>query len=197
MARVKLLVRLLLLSTTLISFSAQALLTGYYLGIQGGVSQMFWTPQNINVTSANIDQTSGGGRVFLGYQFNPYFGAEAGFTYYGDATFKSIQGNGYANANGSISEQAVDVVVLGSYSIGGFNFFVKTGGALLSTSVSDVITNISGIDNVSKILWTYGGGISYDLTTNLPLSLTWMRVQNSGNIPNTDLTSLGIAYYFG
>lgn len=159
---------------------------GFYAGIQGGRSDTFYsgktfihtaapthsqevipqahsTTTNITDTSESlsaqkVDDIGIGGRIYAGYQFNPYFAVETGFTQYAKTSFstnkitsnrkssytitdrdnfidnqsKLISNNLYA---GEITENAVDLVGKATLPLNyGFGLYVKAGAAYINAN---------------------------------------------------------------
>lgn len=175
--------------------ASAATLPAGYVGLQLGQGHTHYsvsdvTGKNFTVTSAKIDDTKVAGRVFGGYQFNENFATELGYTYYGNTEFKNM--NGTAGNNGRIQEYAYDLVVKPILPLqNNFNLYAKGGVAYIRAKTSG---NLSHDENKTRP--TYGLGLCFDANNNVPVDLSWSRVQNSGNIPNADLFAVGVAYRF-
>lgn len=165
---------------------------GFYLGILGGAANTHYDLSDVpSITSANIDHTGFGTRLYGGYQWTRNFAAELGYTIYPDTDFKNINQLG---RNGNITEAATDLIakaMLPFYCR--LNLYAKAGIAYVD---SDRDGDLLG-KNENAYRPTYGGGLSYDLNPNIPIGITWMRVQGNNRIANADLLSLGIEYHFG
>jgi OOP family OmpA-OmpF porin len=195
MLQKKLLVAAALAGFSMIGFSsaANAALPGYYVG-----GQLGWANTHLddNIPSGiTVDDTGLAGRLFTGYQFNQNFAAELGYTHFSKSDVK-VTGFGKI---GDIKEYAVDLVAKGIMPLNnGISLYGKLGPAWLKGDASNSLDGTSSDE--SKVYPTFGVGVSYDLTPNVPVDLSWNRIQRVGgsdNIPSTDLFSLGIAYNFG
>lgn len=196
MLQKKLFVAVALAGFALIGFStaANAALPGFYAGGQLGYGHTSWTNSDLHVNSASIDQDGLAGRVFGGFEFNENWAAELGYTRFPNTDVKNI--NGVAGNNGDINNQYdIDLVAKGILPLANsFSMYGKLGGAYAKASSSrDLITSSS------RVYPTFGVGLSYDITPNVPVDLSWNRVQkvNNGPIPSTDLFAVGVAYNFG
>jgi len=140
------------------------------------------------ITTADVDDTGLGGRLFLGYLYNENFAIEGGYTYFPDTDFNNIDGG---IEDGRIKMSQWDISIkgiwpikydIGIYGVLGFVFIdPKTTGALPS---------LEGEYNLR-----YGAGISYDILPNLVIDFSYVRTGSSGDIQDTELLSIGIAYY--
>lgn len=112
-----------------------------------------------------------GANFNAGYQWNRYFGTEAGYTLYGI-------GNGTING--------VDLALKGiiPFTVGNSNMsvFGKFGGSYLFS------------DGDSEILPLVGAGVSYGLTSNLDLNVQAQTLL--GGFYSFGLASVGLTYHF-
>lgn len=166
-------------------------------------------------TSSNSDGLAG--RLFIGYQFNPNWAAEFGYAQFRDANIKgNYTGNlyGFDTVNysykGIAKTHAFDLLGKGILPLnGGFSVFGKLGIAYVqqTTRLNEYLSDTDNIlgprstNNPSKhnnrFMPVAGVGVSYDITPNVPVDLSWLHYQKvGGSIPNADLLSLGIAYKF-
>ncbi len=187
-----------------ISTVANAAVSGPYVGGQVG-----WGNTNINNNdifgnnsgiSSSIDNTGVAGRIFAGYQFNPNWAAELGYTRFSDTDINDITAYGVPVGNGSLREQAFDLVGKGILPLqNNFNLYGKLGAAYLQGDMSFNGSGVSTTGDENKVYPTYGVGISYDVTPNVPVDLSWNRIQKVGDsdLQSTDLIAVGIAYNFG
>lgn len=161
---------------------------GFYAGIQGGRSDTFYSGKSlvpvaapthsegviqsgrvftkkfsIDTSEANNQKTDDigmGGRIYAGYQFNPYFALETGYTQYAKTTFgvnssktkindtiTVTNNNGIQTIaekdteiwnrkyNGEITENAIDLVGKATLPLDyGFGLYVKGGAAYISAN---------------------------------------------------------------
>lgn len=184
----------LLTAITTLSFStaATAALPGFYIGGQAGLGNTHYNADDIdNITSASIDNTNFAGRLLGGYQFDNNWAFELGYTQFSKARLTHVQPG---SVSGNIKEYSIDALGKGILPLdNGFGLFGELGLAYVSAKASG---SISGSDH--HINPAIGAGASYDVTANVPVFIAWNHTQKlGGNIPNTDLFSLGIAYNFG
>lgn len=161
------------------------------------------------------------GRIFAGYQFTPNWAAELGYTkftnadihgsYVGNGTSSNPNITGGYSYRGVMQEDAIDLVGKGILPLrDGFSLFGKLGVAyvqqdLVRNDVESVTVNgVSGGSEgqryakaINRFMPTFGAGVSYDITPQVPIDLSWMHIQKVGNeFGNADLVALGIAYKF-
>lgn len=99
-----------------------------------------------SVSGAKTDDIGMGGRIYAGYQFNPYFAVETGYTQYAktesNATVKATTFTGTpavasrttnsTSYNGEITEHAIDLVAKGTMPLPmGFGVYAKAGLAYI------------------------------------------------------------------
>jgi hypothetical protein len=176
--------------------------TGFYAGVQGGRSDTFYkgktfgqaaapikyfnTPQNdsdvISTVSTNdtmqlslpqVDDIGIGGRIYAGYQFNPYFALETGYTPYAKTTFSytstvirqvsvstefsfDSSQNNYPSTthtwttqhNGDITENAIDLVAKGTLPLSyGMGVYAKAGAAYIQSKTTNNSSLTSNVFN--------------------------------------------------
>jgi OmpA-OmpF porin, OOP family len=200
--------------------TASAALPGIYLGGQLGWSNTHWSLSNIpgivaypslvpsnalaitgRLSSGSVDTNGLAGRAFLGYQFNDYWATEFGYSRFNNSDVRNAYvfiptTTGLINlraADQNIREYAVDAVAKGIWPLCNcFGLYGKFGAAYI---------NASGKynNNANHINPTFGLGLSYDVTPNVPIDVSWNRIQKVGSsqIPSTDLVTLGVGYHFG
>ena len=176
-------------------------------------------PSTYSVFTGNIKTTGNGGRIFSGYQFNPYFAAEIGYTQFSKTTFNGFfynPNNGQSKKfyQGELTENAVDLT--GKLTLPleyGFGVYLKGGAELISAyrEVNKFIssTPFSNPNNIQLLNGTnygqyyqtlrpvYGAGIDYTIPdTHLDIDLSYTETSGGGSIPKTMLTALGLSYKF-
>ncbi len=205
----KILLNAVLASVAMVATSASyAAADGFYTGIQLGAANTNYdkqdfigTGQGMTTTAVDsVDNTGFGGRAFFGYQFNPNFALEAGYTY-----FPETDANGVVSTNNSTGATAIGRADLKEYAVDiaakpilpvtqNMDVYAKLGAAYVHTSTG----GYSIIDDTSRVRPEYGAGISYDLTPSVPVFIEATRIQRiSDGVDNADLLSAGIAYHFG
>jgi len=211
--------KILTIGAAILSFAAftsiaNAATPGTYLGLGLGASRLE-TNDKLSFTNGTTSSSSKKGglgeRLFAGYNFNEYFGVEAGLAHYAKSSYDASTIG--ANKSVDYNLNAFDVVGKAYLPLGeGFNVYAL-GGAALVKSKTQVKANNAVVFgqtgnhdyNNSKIRPVYGIGVSYDIaqtgvTTNMELT----RIVGTGNtstnpraIPNADMLSFNVAYNFG
>lgn len=182
-----------------ISATASAAANGAYVGGQIGLA-------NTNYNHTTMDNSGLAGRIFGGYQFNQYFATELGYTQFSHADYKTVHFLGNT-LKGHIAENAVDLVGKGILPLqDGFSLYGKAGAAyltgeqVLTARGPDVLNGYAKHDVTEhRILPTFGVGVSYDITPNVPVDISWTRIQKVGNtdLQSTDFFGVGVSYHFG
>ena len=153
-----------------------------------------------------------GWKLFAGYSFNQYFGAE--FTYVNLGELKSV---GKANVTGSLNSE-ISVEIIGE--INGFTFagvgrypvtdqfdiLAKAGGFYWDIDLKSNLKwrsgSLSGSASDSGISYVLGLGAEYDITENLSLRAEWERYgygYDKNNIKtdgDVDFFSASVVYEF-
>lgn len=193
------------LATLGVCLTASAGVPGPYIGGTIGWADTGYD-NLIGGNGLSVDDTGLAGGGNLGYQFNCNFGLEGGFlqfpttdlseTFYQGATFK-----------GHINQYAIDLVGKGIIPLqNGFALFAKLGGAYVRANESGNQVVVNGVaysvgnGNDAHDLYPTGSvGISYDITPNLPVDITYTRIQrvDGGAIASTNYIGLGLTYNFG
>lgn len=174
--------------------------SGIYVGFNGG-----WGFTNYKNNSFVTDLYFPGkfrkdngfvGRVNIGYDFNQYFAAEAGYSYFSN---KPNVGN---FSGGNISTQAFDLYGKVKFPfVDGVRLFAKLGaGWLLMSSTIPIYQSYN--HNANNINVAFGAGVEYSITKNIIAGLEWSRItgfsgaSNVGRnyIPNADAFMIGLRY---
>lgn len=169
---------------------------GFIIGIGGGYADTHWDNiQNWNNIPSSISGAGFTAQAFLGYDFNRFFGLEAGYVYLPKATDNfGLQATNYV----------VDLLAKLSVPVcGGFSIHAKAGGGYLHSSVDTDFGGILGSDNSrSHIGPAFGVGASYEFIPNLAIGVDWMRYSGEGKIansnyqPSPDAVFLNLSYKF-
>lgn len=203
---------LTVVALAVMSSAAVAANPGTYIGVGAGVSNL-QTPTNYDTTGLSSHSRSiggFGGRVFAGYNFNNYFGLEAGFADYANSTYKaSVTGVGSEKLTYSLWAANLVAKAYLPISDSGFNVYALGGAAYVNSKVQDTfsgnaIPNINASKTTKKVRPTYGIGAGYDFNANVSTNLELSRIQGTGNlktsasaIPNANMLTLNVAYNFG
>lgn len=204
-----------IISAGLIS-TANAAMPGAYMG--GGLGYgMLKTPNYSKeasslVQSYSLSQKWGGvsGRVFGGYNFNNYFGLEAGLARYANSKNK-LEVPTTVTAREKYSGIAFDVVGKGYLPLAdsGVSVYALGGAAYVRQRLSGNVDVVGGeTRNLSKtndgVRPMFGLGVAYTISPKVTTNLEFTRIQGVGNlkqdttaIATSDLLTLNVAYHFG
>jgi OOP family OmpA-OmpF porin len=203
---------------------ANAATPGTYAGIGLGASNInaannsmfLFSDNSTTATQKRTSQESGlGGKLFVGYNFNPYLGLEANYATYASTTNKASVNNSKASADYSMNtvslvgkaylpiQQDFNVYALGGaaevYST--VNYKNNSNGAI---TLNNNLALQNGSHTIRKLRPTYGIGASYDVNSHFNTGLEFSRIQGNGNtqtnanaIPSANLLTLTAAYNFG
>ncbi|OAI49224.1 hypothetical protein AYO45_00565 [Gammaproteobacteria bacterium SCGC AG-212-F23] len=189
-----------------IATSAYAVGEGFLIGAQIGQTNthypttanvMTGLPKPVFVLGTNSNSTGMGGRLFLGYTFNPYISSEFGLTHYANTVYKT---NGFGSP--AVRENAFDIVARGTWLFGetGFGVLGKLGLGIMSVTTSPSLAASLSSNSTSaqtSVRPLFGMGVSYDITQNWVADLTFTRITKGGSLKgNSDFTAFGIAYHF-
>jgi OOP family OmpA-OmpF porin len=182
--------------TLMLATGASAANNGIYIGGAAGWGDTY----QLEHSSTSSSSSGFSGRVFEGYQLNENFGLEAGYTKFHDVNIDTIYDE---DVDVKLKSYAVDVVAKGTIPLqNNFGLFGKLGVAYLNESLDESTTNngdmINGGVSISKVLPTFGAGISYDINKNVVADVSWMRIQAVGDtrLNSTDTAMLGLSYHF-
>lgn len=204
---------------------------GFYAGVQAGrgdthygfedtliEAKTYETYHGNTLGASHIDDTGTSGRIYGGYQFNPYFALEAGFTKFHKTDFSvtsyynnTVVQDRVADTryDGEVTEQAEDVVgkltMPFQYNFGGY---LKAGLALVSAdrhvNESSVHSNGTVIPtgtfytkSYQAVRPTYGAGIDYTIpNTSLDVDVSYTEIARGDGIPRASLWALGLTDKF-
>jgi outer membrane immunogenic protein len=180
----------------------------------GVVTGQTTTSYSTAVSATHMDNIGIGGRVYAGYQFNPYFAMETGYTQYAKTTFggtartsqtsvtnypagiapTGIPQSGVTKYYGEITEHAIDMVAKATMPLqSGFGLYAKAGMAYIAAD-KHVNANSSGttITNVNNgTTTTVTNGVSAYGTTYTKSYQGFRPVAGAGisfTVPNTNIT---------
>lgn len=214
---------------------------GFYAGVQAGWGQTNYNQEDVldqvvtnegnpsnqdlpQVSSSNnvvlsseVNDTGISGRIFAGYQFNPYFAVEAGYTQFHKTDFNQSWGyqsgrvltGDLSRYDGEITEHATDVVgKLTMPFMYGFGGYVKAGAAFIAADEHVTETYVSSIGSAiptstfytksyQAVRPTYGIGLDYTIPcTSFDVDVSYTEIAGGGGIPRADLAALGVSYKF-
>jgi opacity protein-like surface antigen len=147
----------------------------------------------------SADNNNLGGRLAVGYQFNPYLAVEMGYMRLLNqkGTFKR---NLYKTITETSRQNAFDVAAKGILPISDkFNVYGKVGIAYLTSTVDSNRKNLFFDISEHKFAPEVGLGFTYNITNNMFVDTSLTHIQSVGkNKPgNIDFTAVGIGYSFG
>lgn len=171
-----------------------------YLGGMLGASFTNYSAGNLGLNSVGSIGNSGvAGRIFFGYDFTPGFGVELGYDQIADTELTTL--NNLQGVNGEIREYAIDALLKGMLPIAnsGVNLTGRLGFAVVdaNSSVSGPAATIE-LPEESTVQPAFGVGVSYNITPQLPIELSWLHFQQTNDswIQSTDLVGIGLSYRF-
>jgi len=211
------------LAASLVLIHAQAATKGAYIGAGLGGSQV----EASNGSGSVLDQISSfpgiatslskqnygvAGKLFAGYNFNPYFGLETNYQMYtrslGTITL-SANGLNFAKNTVQHNLSALDLVGKAYLPLEQFDLYALAGVAETFNTAKQK-ASIFGlpINSTSKSFSSLrpiiGIGANYNVNTNITTGLEFSHIQGKGNIntnmkavPNANLLTLTGAYNFG
>jgi len=186
--------------------------SGWYIGANLGQSSNTVDQGRINnslmgsgltSTGSSSNNSSTGGKIFLGYSFNSYFSLEGGYFDLGSLGFSSST-NPAGSLNGTLKPQGENLDLVASYPFtDDFSVFARAGGtynqvkADFNSSGAALLQN-SYTDNGGG--YKVGVGLEYAFTKALSMRLEAERYQ----VPDAlqvkeyvNLFSVGLVYRFG
>jgi OOP family OmpA-OmpF porin len=185
--------------TLMLATGASAANNGIYLGGAAGWGDIYQSDITAELNGSHSSTSGFSGRVFEGYQFNENFGLEAGYTKFHDVNID----NDIHDVDTKLKSYSVDLVAKGTIPLqNNFGLFGKLGVAYLNEDFDASTTSNGDMINagasISKVLPTFGAGVSYDINKNVVADVSWMRIQAVGNtsLQSTDTAMLGLSYHF-
>jgi len=156
----------------------------------------------------SIPNNTSGGRLALGYQFNPYLAVEMGYMRLlkQKGTLKLAPTSAWAAGSETLAQNAFDVAAKGIIPISDkLNIYGKIGVAYLTSTITSDFNSIQNNQNdyfgiaKHKFAPEAAVGVSYNITHNVALDTSWTHIQPLGkNRPgNIDFVAVGIGYSFG
>jgi OmpA-OmpF porin, OOP family len=198
----------LTIATTICLFStlAHSEVPGFYVNMQlGSAKTRLQHAMNIPPEQADIlpsiDDDQFAYRLGFGYQLDQNRSIEIGYRDFGKHSAKYDVPMGDPLISQHENESAFDVSGKWSMVLSPrFNGYVKGGAALVKTNTYIEVNGKRFIDDTqSKVQPVFGLGLSYAITPEWPIDLSWSRIQHVGSdaAPSSDFYSIGISYYFG
>lgn len=173
---------------------------GFYLGISGGWGLTNWRNLDgvfsaVGLTGDKVEKDNGFvGRAFIGYDFNRYFAAELGYTYFFNKPNLDLAG---VDTNFVKNTSAVDLMgKIKAPVADNLDLYAKLGANYLMTKFDN---NMSSHDNFNV---AYGAGVDYMITPNVIANVEWLRFNGHSRLnvndyqPYTDAFLVGLRYKF-
>ena len=187
-----------LLAASLVSGTALAQPAGMtpYTGPYVGASLLF---NNYETDSCpgDCDKTDLGGKVFGGFMFTPYIGAELAYGSYGKAKLNANVAG--VNVLGELKTSGVSGFLVAQYPVENFRVFGKLGFAWLDNEVNLTVPGvISGDNSDTSTEIAYGLGAAFMFTRNLGIRGEWERLRYKweGRKESLNVFSVGLQYNF-
>lgn len=152
-----------------------------------------------------VDSSKLGGRIFYGYQFNPYLALETGFDYFSSKDFSVFEETAGENNttvkknifSGGFVAYGGDLRVVGTYPVTN-NFYLKTNlGALAWHSEIDTVSQegtslVATTKEENGVSLIAGFGLVYGIRKTLAVSLDVETTE----ISDVRLTNFGVSFTF-
>lgn len=166
--------------------------SGFQIGIDGGKAEADGVCDNVT----NCESSDKSFRGNIGYQFNPYVGAEVGYTSFG--TIYDTQDN---QIDASQEAGAVTASVIGTIPLGDkFGLFGRVGAARYDLENSGSIQGVPVEEGDNDVKPFYGAGARFNLTENFALRAEYQIYQDlagvDGNNDDVNVWSGGALFTF-
>lgn len=177
-----------LLAPALLAGAAYAAEPGFYVGASGGQT---FIDTDIGDSEYTVDDDETGWKAYLGYQFLPWLGVEAGYVDFGSFNSDNLfEGTSF---DADVDLSAWEGFLVGSVPIGPVDLFAKVGAADIT---SEVQTRNFGQDSENDTQLAYGVGAAY----NFGKGHWGLRVEAEGyddnEVDDFYFVSAGITYRF-
>jgi OOP family OmpA-OmpF porin len=196
-----------------ITQTAHAEMPGFYANAQLGYANTHINTGNLvtvnnasgSVALPDLNNTAIAYRLAFGYQLNENAAVELGYRRFSNTNIGVV--NADYSASASSKERAWDLVgksiipltsQLSAYGKLGIAYVKANSQGYANTTNPDYSASFSDYSNTLEP--TFGLGLSYTLKPNVPVELSWNRIQKLGgnnHAPSSDFYSLGVSYYFG
>lgn len=166
----------------------------YFVGIEfGTVASNYNASDFSKVPTTSIDNHKFVGSVYVGYNFNKFLATSIGYTYYN----KPVLHENTTGLKQDFYQQSIDLLGttkapfaygIGLYAKGGLTWVFS--GAIADNQY------FYGHSANSKITEVIGGGVSYDITSDVVADLGWVTHLKNGSLPKMNLYTVGLTYNF-
>jgi len=145
------------------------------------------------------DKTDIGMKLFGGYMFTPYLGAELDYGWFGTAKINTNVGN--TNVLAEAKSDGFSGFLVAQYPIDNFRIFGKLGFARLNTSVdahtaSGQPFNIDNNDASFEFAWGVGGTWMFDKKIGVRAEYEARKYQFESSSQTLGFFSIGVQYHF-
>ncbi|MEZ5573975.1 MAG: OmpA family protein [Halioglobus sp.] len=177
-----------LLAPTLMAGAAQAVEPGFYLGASGGQTYVDMDANDFGFNGNRdfkIDTDETGWKAYLGYNFLPWLGVEAGYVDFGSFS------QNFNNGSVDLDLDGWEGFLVGTLPIGPVDLFAKAGAIDLK---SELDTKNFGTNQETDTKFAYGIGAAYNIGH-------WgLRVEAEGyddnEVDDFYFVSAGVTYHF-
>jgi len=188
----KTLAAILAISTS--ALAAPAFAEGWYAGAGIGYSNASTDPQDLGLSSGNVDGGSTAYTASAGFGFNKYFGLEAGYYDFGTVKFKGFAGTNNVEVSGSGKAKAYGLSLVGMYPITEeFTPYARIG---FGRSKVEANVNAVGATANNGNNWRsetlYAVGARYAFSRNWGAFAEWMKADDI----RVDTYLVGAQFYF-
>ena len=158
------------LAPMLLAGTAYAAHPGFYVGAGAGQSTLKTDLQPPNSPeSLEVDNEDTSWKAFLGYQFVPWLGVEAGYAELGSTDENRTFANG-GDIEGTLDVSGGEAYLVPSFPIGDhFEIFGKIGGAYGDLTADGKLRRTAGATREKfdestdgETIWAYGGGVAWN-----------------------------------
>lgn len=181
---------------------------GWYAGGGLGWARVKDTIDLSSTTSVERDGNNLGGKLFVGYRINEYFGVEGAYSNYGKEKYRFVESGD--PISGKFNAEAMTIAATGRLPIGnGFAALGKIGVSRVHAKYtaawtdSGVPKSASGSHNT--VVPTLGFGAEYALSKSITVRAEY-EINGKANIVEpsddssaklkTDMLSVGLSYHF-
>jgi opacity protein-like surface antigen len=148
--------------------------TGFQIGIDGGKAEAHGACDNVT----NCDSSDKSFRGNVGYQFNPYVGAEVGYTSFG-TTFDTNDNQGSASQDaGAYTASVVGTIPLGDR----FGLFARAGAARYNLDNKGSVQGVPVKNGDNSTKPYYGAGAKINVTDNFALRAEYQIYKNLAGV---------------
>jgi OOP family OmpA-OmpF porin len=185
------------LLATAVGFAAPAMaqdinLQGGYVGGSIGL-----TDYSFDECIGDCDKTDIGGKIFGGYMFTPYIGAEISYNSFGKA--KANVPFGFTSVSAELESSGFGAFMVGQYPVDNWRLFGKLGFAWLDNELSGTVAGVGAAElSDSSTEFAWGLGVTYMFNKNLGVRAEYENFKYTIEDIDDNLTmwSIGIQYNF-